>query len=187
MTVVRYVLGVMLLLVIAGCSSQRVAPAVTDLSTRQNEEGQMFNISSPAFKAGTTIPVKYSCKGDDISPPLEWSNAPDGTQSFALIFDDPDAPAGTWVHWVVFNLSFETQALAENVVLPPDTRTGKNSWGKMEYGAPCPPSGTHRYFFKLYALDEAFSLAESVTKADLLSAMEGHILAQAELMGTFSR
>ncbi|MBN1219775.1 MAG: YbhB/YbcL family Raf kinase inhibitor-like protein [Anaerolineae bacterium] len=146
-----------------------------------------FEITSPAFVQGETIPVKYTCDGEDISPPLQWSDLPAGTQSLALISDDPDAPMGTWVHWIVYNLPADTRKLPEQVSLPANSVDGKNSWGRTGYGGPCPPSGTHRYFFKLYALDTMLDLAAGANKTKLLQAMEGHILAQAELMGTYAR
>ena len=149
-----------------------------------------FELKSP-FAAGGPIPRKYTCDGEDISPPLQWSSAPQDTQSFALIADDPDAPIGTWVHWVLYNLPGGTCALPEAILpdanLPDGSRHGKNSWGRLGYGGPCPPSGTHRYFFKLYALDAVLELPAAASKEELLQAMEGHILAQTELMGLYSR
>jgi Raf kinase inhibitor-like YbhB/YbcL family protein len=150
-----------------------------------------FEMTSAAFAHEESIPVKYSCDGEDISPPLGWGDPPEGTRSLALICDDPDAPVGTWVHWVLYNLPVENRSLPEAV--PPDaeladgSRHGQNSWRQLGYGGPCPPSGTHRYFFKLYALDTNLDLAAGANKAQLLEAMEGHILGQAELMGTYSR
>jgi Raf kinase inhibitor-like YbhB/YbcL family protein len=146
-----------------------------------------FEISSPAFAQGETIPVKYTCDGADVSPPLRWDEPPAGTGSLALIADDPDAPVGTWVHWVVFNLPADARELPEQATLPGGSQDGTNSWGRTGYGGPCPPSGTHRYFFKLYALDTTLDLAVGASKEELLQAMEGHILAQTELMGTYSR
>jgi Raf kinase inhibitor-like YbhB/YbcL family protein len=150
----------------------------------------IFELTSAAFAAGEPIPPKYTCDGDDVSPPLEWSEPPAGTQSFALICDDPDAPVGTWVHWVLYDLPAETRTLPEAVPsdadLPSGGRNGENSWRRLGYGGPCPPSGTHRYFFKLYALDTALDLAAGASKKELLGAMEGHVLAQAELMGVYS-
>ena len=145
-----------------------------------------LELTSDAFANGQSIPAKYTCTGRNISPALAWGNPPAGTQSFALIMDDPDAPAGTWVHWILFNIPADTRSLQENV----DTSglsVGKNSWGNLSYGGPCPPSGTHRYFFKFYALDATLSLSPGATKEQLLKTMEGHILAQTELMGTFSK
>jgi Raf kinase inhibitor-like YbhB/YbcL family protein len=151
----------------------------------------VFEMTSAAFAAGEPIPPKYTCDGDDVSPPLEWADPPAGTQSLALICDDLDAPAGTWVHWVLFNLPAGARALPEAVPadadLPDGGRHGNNGWRRLGYGGPCPPSGTHRYFFKLYALDTALDLAAGASKKELLGAMEGHVLAQVELMGVYSR
>lgn len=150
-----------------------------------------LSLSSSAFASGQSIPAKYSCKGQNISPALAWSDTPAGTKSFALIVDDPDAPAGTWVHWVLFNIPASTTGLPEAVKagaqLADGSLQGKNSSGKLGYDGPCPPSGTHRYFFKLYALDTSLNLSSGSSKDQLLKAMQGHILAQGELMGTFSK
>ena len=150
-----------------------------------------FELTSTAFTPGEPIPRKYTCDGEDISPPLRWSDPPQNTRSFALIADDPDAPMGTWVHWVLYNLPAETRTLPEAVPpdadLPDGSRHGKNGWPRLGYGGPCPPSGTHRYFFKLYALDTVLELAAGASKKQLLRAMEGHILGQAELMGLYTR
>jgi len=145
-----------------------------------------LELTSNAFTNGQSIPAKYACTGKNISPALAWSDPPPGTQSFALIMDDPDAPAGTWVHWVLFNIPADARSLQENM----DTSAmsvGKNSWGDLGYGGPCPPSGTHRYFFKLYSLDTTINLLPGATKEQMLKEMDGHILAQGELMGTFSK
>jgi hypothetical protein len=150
-----------------------------------------FELTSTAFAPEKPIPRKYSCDGEDISPPLQWSDPPQGTQSLVLIADDPDAPMGTWVHWVLYNLPANTRTLPEAV--PPDanlsdgSRHGRNSWKRLGYGGPCPPRGTHRYFFKLYALDTMLELEAGATKDQLLQAMKGHILAQTEVMGTYAR
>ncbi len=150
-----------------------------------------IKITSPAFEDGGLIPAKYTCDGADISPPLQWDAVPEGTQSIALISDDPDAPVGTWVHWVLFNLPADTRELAENI--PPDktlangARQGITDFGRIGYGGPCPPSGTHRYFFKIYALDTKIDLAAGARKRDLLKAMEGHILSQGQLIGKYRR
>jgi len=150
-----------------------------------------MNLTSSAFAQGAMIPKEYTCDGRDISPPLSWSEPPEKTQSFALIMDDPDAPMGTWVHWVIYNIPATVHTLREgvppNADLPDGSRQGRNSWRRIGYGGPCPPSGTHRYFFKLYALDTMLGLAAGATKEELLKAMEGNILAQAELMGKYSR
>ncbi len=173
----------MVLPAIAGCAA---SPSPVAKTTSQGASKAML-ITSAAFAAGEPIPAKYTCTGADTSPPLAWANAPDGTQSFALIFDDPDAPGGTWVHWLLFNLPADTRALAENTAPPDGTRIGKNSWGRTDYGGPCPPSGTHRYFFKLYALDAPLTLAAGANKSEIEAAMNGHILAHATLMGIFAR
>lgn len=137
------------------------------------------------------IPRRYACDGEDISPPLAWTGIPEGTKTIALIGDDPDAPIGTWVHWVLFNLPADVKELAEAV--PPDkelssgAKQGKNDFRRIGYGGPCPPGGTHRYFFKLYALDSVLDLAAGVSKADLLKAMQGHVLAEGQLMGKYKR
>jgi len=151
----------------------------------------VFELTSSAFKQGESIPRKYTCDGDDVSPPLAWGDPPQGTQSFALINDDPDAPVGTWVHWVLYNLPAGARSLSERVPsdaeLADGSRNGQNSWRRLGYGGPCPPGGTHRYFFKLYALDTTLDLAPGANKKQLLQAMEGHVLGQAELMGVYSR
>jgi Raf kinase inhibitor-like YbhB/YbcL family protein len=150
-----------------------------------------FELMSTAFEPGEPIPPQYTCDGDDVSPPLGWSDPPPDTQSFALICDDVDAPGGIWVHWVLYNLPAEARGLPEDVPpeadLPDGSRHGENSWPRLGYGGPCPPSGTHRYVFRLYALDTALDLAVGATEEQLRQAMEDHILAQAELMGTYVR
>lgn len=150
-----------------------------------------ITLTSSAFEEGGMIPRKYTCDDIDVSPPLAWDAVPDGTKSLALICDDPDAPVGTWVHWVVFNIPSEVYDLAENQpheeTLPNGATQGRNDFRNIGYGGPCPPSGTHRYFFKLYALDTLLDLKPGATKKDLLKAMEGHILAQAQLMGRYRR
>ncbi len=150
-----------------------------------------LTISSAAFASGQSIPAKYSCVGREVSPPLTWSGAPANTKSFALIVDDPDAPGGTWVHWVMYNIPAAASDLPEAVQpggqLSDGSLQGKNSYGNLGYNGPCPPSGTHRYFFKLYALDAMLNLSAGTSKQQLISAMQGHILAQGEWMGTFSK
>jgi len=150
-----------------------------------------MDIKSQAFVPGALIPPKYTCDGADVSPPLSFTGAPAGTKSFALIADDPDAPMGTWVHWVAWNIPAGTRSLEEGVpkkeTLPDGVRQGSNDFRRVGYGGPCPPSGTHRYFFRLYALDAALNLPATATKQDLEKAMQEHILAQAELMGKYTR
>jgi hypothetical protein len=148
-------------------------------------------VTSSAFQDGGLIPGKYTCDGADVSPPLQWDTVPEGTKSIALICDDPDAPMGTFVHWVLFNLLAETRQLAEKVpadkTLPSGARQGTSGFGRVGYGGPCPPNGTHRYFFKVYALDTTLDLPAGARKSDLLKAMQGHILAQGQLIGKYKR
>ena len=159
--------------------------------TSKIKEGGEMEIKSSAFKEGAIIPGKYTCDNIDISPPLEWSQIPDGTKTFALICDDPDAPVGTWVHWVLFNLPGNILELPENMpkleVLKNGGKQGKNDFGKIGYGGPCPPGGTHRYYFKIYALDKELDTKPGITKKELLKAMEGYILAEGQLMGRYKR
>jgi len=150
-----------------------------------------MEVKSPAFEHEGMIPDKYTCDGKNVSPPLEWYEAPHGTKSFALICDDPDAPMGTWVHWVVYDIPKSIGKLPAHT--PPEKsltnggRQGTNDFHKIGYGGPCPPAGTHRYFFKLYALDICVELDAGATKEQLLRAMKGHILEEAKLMGTYRR
>ena len=144
-----------------------------------------MKITSPAFEHGEEIPSEYSCDSSDISPELNIEGVPENTKSFALINDDPDAPGGTWDHWSVFNIPTHVTKIERG--REPDAVAGKNSWGRTGYGGPCPPSGTHRYFFKLYALDTYLDLEEGSTKEDIEASMAGHIIDSAELMGTYKR
>lgn len=150
-----------------------------------------IKLKSRAFENEGMIPEKYTCDGDDISPPLSWESVPEGTKSIALICDDPDAPAGTWVHWVVYNLPPEIRTLEENITPERSMENGgiqgMNDSQKIGYGGPCPPGGTHRYFFKIFALDAKVDLTPGATKSQLLIAMEGHILAKEDLIGKYSR
>ena len=150
-----------------------------------------FKIFSSAFKEGELIPSKYTCDGLNISPPLNWTEPPAGTKSFALLNDDPDAPIGDWVHWIVINIPYNVRELKEEAsskkLLPKNSFEGITDFRKNNYGGPCPPSGTHRYFFKLFALDKELPINANTTKKQLLETMEGHILAQATLIGKFKR
>ncbi len=151
-----------------------------------------IQLTSPAFEHGEMIPDRYTCNGQDISPALNWAGVPEGAGSLALICDDPDAPMGIWVHWVIYNIPAKTKGLPEDVsaskaTLKNGAIQGTNSWGRIGYGGPCPPSGTHRYFFRLYAVDTSLDLKPGATKAQLLKAMEGHILAECELMGRYAK
>lgn len=150
-----------------------------------------IKMKSTAFGEGGMIPKKYTCDGEDVSPPLSWGPVPGGTKSLALICDDPDAPMGTWVHWVLFNLPPNIQELPENIppqkMLENGAKHGITDFRRLGYGGPCPPGGTHRYYFKLYALDTEINLDAGITKKQLLKAMEGHILAEGQLMGKYKR
>jgi len=154
-----------------------------------------FTLRSPSFEPNGAIPKKHTCEGDDVSPPLAWSDPPAGTKSFAFIVDDPDAPdpkapQTVWVHWVIYGLPASASALPEGVAanaLPAGTRHGLNDWKRTGYGGPCPPIGRHRYFFKLYALDTVLPDLPQANKSKLEQAMKGHILATAELIGTYQK
>lgn len=165
------------------------------VSTDAKEVNPMMKVTSPDFENQGAIPKKFTCDGEDISPALAWSNVPEGTKSFALIVDDPDAPDPasprmTWVHWVMYNIPATVSSLPEGVVdkdLPKGTLQGLNDWKKTGYGGPCPPIGKHRYFHKLYALDIVLPDLKQPTKAKLEKAMEGHVLSKAELVGLYQR
>ena len=159
---------------------------------REKGETTSLQMSSGAFSAGEAIPKKFTCDGPDVSPQLKWNDPPANTQSMALIMDDPDAPGSTWVHWVLYDLPANTRELPEGVAkqeqLSSGARQGRNDFGRVGYGGPCPPPGKpHRYFFKLYALDTKLNLKAGATKADVERAMKGHILAQGELIGKYGR
>jgi Raf kinase inhibitor-like YbhB/YbcL family protein len=154
-------------------------------------EEKLIGLWSNAFKEGEFIPRKYTCDDINVSPPLEWDRIPGKAKSLALICDDPDAPMGTWVHWVIYNIPVNINNLTENIpgdkVLETGALQGTNDFRKTGYGGPCPPGGTHRYYFKIYALDSELELNPGATKGELLHAMEGHILSDGKLMGKYSR
>jgi Raf kinase inhibitor-like YbhB/YbcL family protein len=175
-------------IILLACLSIVLISAVQISSAQQ---GKNMKIESSAFSDGQPIPQKYTCQGADVSPALTWSTAPQNSKSFTLITDDPDAPTGTWVHWVFYNLPSQTHALPESV---PKTEQalggvqGKNDFQKIGYNGPCPPPGRpHRYYFKLYALDTSLNLKPGATKPEVERAMLGHVLAHAEVMGTYQR
>ena len=145
-----------------------------------------MKITSSAFENNSSIPAKYTCDDKDFSPPLQFSQVPTEAKSLVLILDDPDAPGGTWIHWTAWNIDPKTEQIAEGTV-PSGAVQGLTSFGEVGYGGPCPPSGTHRYFFKLYALDNTLELPYQAGKEDIEKVMVGHILAQAELIGTYSK
>lgn len=162
----------------------------TQTSATASAVDSSMQLGSQAYAMGASIPVLYTCDGKDISPPLVWHGVPSGTRSFVLIVDDPDAPGGTWVHWVLYNLPADSRQLPAAIKhkdLPAGTLTGTNSWGKTSYGGPCPPSGRHRYFHKLYALDTVLPKLDAATVTQLEKAMRGHVLASAELIATYQR
>jgi Raf kinase inhibitor-like YbhB/YbcL family protein len=152
-----------------------------------------FSLRSPSFEHQGAIPAKHTCEGDDTAPALAWSDAPAGTRSFALIVDDPDAPdprapKTTWVHWVLYDIPVTARGLPEGAnPLPPGTRQGRNDWKRTGYGGPCPPTGRHRYFHKLYALDTVLGDLGEPTKASVEAAMRGHVVAEANLVGTYQK
>jgi Raf kinase inhibitor-like YbhB/YbcL family protein len=163
-----------------------------ELSSHAKEGAMVLRITSPEFSEGEVIPKKFTCDAQDVSPKLEWKEPPANTQSIALLMDDPDAPGGTWVHWVLFDLSANTRELPEGVAkqeqLASGARQGRNDFGAIGYNGPCPPPGKpHRYFFKLYALDAKLGLKAGATKAELERTMKSHILAQAQLIGKYGR
>jgi len=182
----KFILSIILLYIIT--SSHIFMP-----KTYQTKKGDKmeFKVFSEAFKDGDMIPSKYTCDGVNISPPLNWVHPPKDTKSFALINDDPDAPIGDWVHWIVYNIPSATRELKEDASgkkhLPHNAIEGLNDFRRTSYGGPCPPSGTHRYFFKLYALDTLLNLKTGVAKKELLEAMKGHILALTEMVGKYQR
>ncbi len=169
----------LIIIFIIGCNNE------TDIEEIKTIPGVGKMKLTSVFENNNEIPSEYTCQGADISPELSIEDVPENAKSLALIMDDPDAPIGTWDHWVVFNIPTETKKIAKGT--EPSGVAGKNSWGKTGYGGPCPPSGTHRYFFKLYALDATLDLGEGSDKKDLEKAMQGHIIDKAELIGTYKK
>ena len=169
----------LVLSLVIACSKQELQPA------QNTEVAVNMKLTSSAFQHNAQIPSEFTCDGSDLSPPLSISDVPANAKSLVLISDDPDAPVGTWDHWVVFNIPASTKEIPKGA--EPKGNGGKNSWGRTDYGGPCPPSGTHRYFFKLYALDTILNLPQGATKKDIENAMQGHIIAKTELMGTYKR
>jgi hypothetical protein len=183
------------ILIIAAAGAAAAFGPWSAVATEHGEGEMTLTITSPAFDGGQAIPTVYTCEGEDISPELNWSSLPEGTQSLALIVDDPDAPDPAapkmvFVHWVLYNIPPDASGLPKDVGsdgLPTGTLEGLNNWDRTGYGGPCPPIGEHRYYFKLYALDTKLDPLEQPTKDELLKAMEGHVLAEAELMGTYEK
>jgi Raf kinase inhibitor-like YbhB/YbcL family protein len=181
----------LLFALLVGCTGTPEPATPAAPADAVSEGGATMRLISTAFPEGALIPAQYTCAGEDFSPPLAWSDIPAGAKTLALIADDPDAPVGTWVHWVVFNLPVTAAGLPlgikDETQLAGGGTQGTNSWRRIGYGGPCPPGGTHRYFFKLYALDTTLSLDNRATAKDLQAAMKGHILTQTQLMGRFKR
>ncbi|NOY55482.1 MAG: YbhB/YbcL family Raf kinase inhibitor-like protein [Actinobacteria bacterium] len=187
MRIASIILGITLL---AAACAPDTGPISTDPTTATKQGGTM-RLSSPAFAHNTLIPSRYTCDGFDVNPPLRISDVPSGTMSLVLFVDDPDAPDPkapkmVWDHWVVWNIDPTTTEIGEGSV-PAGAVQGKNSWGRNDYGGPCPPIGTHRYFFKLFALDTTLALTPSASKADVEAAFDGHVIDQTELIGTYRR
>lgn len=177
--------GLVLVGLLASC---RTGPMGPEASDPLDEGPETMKLSSAAFEDGGSIPPEHTCDGEDLSPPLSWTEVPEGTRSLALVVDDPDAPRRVWTHWVVFDLPPDLGSLPADAAdsLPAGAKTGTNDWGKQSYGGPCPPSGRHRYFHKLYALDTTLDL-DAPTKAELERAMQGHVLGHGELVGTYQK
>jgi len=178
-------------LLLTGCLNRPQLAPQQQLANKPKEVKMEMKLESAGFKEGQAIPKQYTCDGVNVSPPLEWNGVPKNAKTLAVICDDPDAPSGTWVHWVLYNLPADDMGLIENAPATEKLKAGgmqgKNDFGKIGYGGPCPPGGTHRYFFKLYALDAELNLKPGATKSELLKSMEGHVIAQGQLMGTHSR
>ena len=175
-------LSIVIILLLPVCTKQ----------IKQTKDVYKMNIYSNVFKNNQMIPSKYTCKGENISPPLNWDSIPENTKSLVLIVDDPDAPMGTWIHWVLYNIPPTLNNLSENIeqnktYIDSGMIQGINSGKYIGYQGPCPPSGTHRYFFKIYALDIAIEPVEKMTKSQILKAMENHIIAHGELIGLYSK
>jgi Raf kinase inhibitor-like YbhB/YbcL family protein len=173
--------GCLALLLLPGCKQE-------ERTSKEDWGDPTMRVTSTAFKEGETIPKRYTADGANVSPPLQWSGAPEGTKSFALICDDPDAPSKTWIHWVAYNLPADVHELAEADSIKSGGKQGKNDFDKSRYGGPAPPKGKpHRYFFKVYALDAVLDLPAEATAQDLERKMKGHVLAHGQLMGKYSR
>lgn len=184
-------LTLLISIVLIGCATRPRPAALTNGASPLLQNTNSIKLTSTAFKEGELIPRQYTCDGVNVSPSLEWSGAPKTARTLVIIADDPDAPAGTWVHWVLYNLPADNIGMVENLPATDELRAGgfqgKNDFGKIGYGGPCPPSGTHRYFFKIYALDSQLSLKAGATKAEVEKSMEGHVVSQGQLMGMYRR
>lgn len=175
----------------AGANVAATPAATKEVGGGTKGDRMTLRLTSTAFEEGGMIPAKYTCDGENVSPPLAWSGVPETARTLALVADDPDAPRGTWVHWVVYQIPATEKGLPENVpareTLDGGARQGRNDFKNTGYGGPCPPSSAHRYFFKLYALDAEPNLPPGVSKEQLLKAIEGHVVAEGQLMGRYQR
>lgn len=174
-----------ILFIVTVCACFIASSAITADQTK--DFVMEFTLLSDKFIDNSYMPDKYTCKGEDISPPLAWHDAPQETKSYVLMMDDPDAPNGTWVHWVLFNIPPTVTKLSEDNKVLVQAINATNSWGEIGYRGPCPPSGTHRYFFKLYALDDKLVLNPNANQKDVIQAMQNHILETAQLVGLYSK
>ena len=175
---------------LSACSKPTsTAPQSTSGPAKQDKSE--IQLTSTAFKEGEAIPRAYTCDGVNVSPPLEWIGVPKTAKTIAIVTADPDAPGGPWTHWVLYNLPADNIGLVENLPTTENLKAGgfqgQNDFEKLGYGGPCPPSGTHHYFFRIYAIDSELPLKARATKAELLKAMEGHVVLQGQLMGTYRR
>jgi Raf kinase inhibitor-like YbhB/YbcL family protein len=188
MRTIAFAFTVVLSLALPGCST---GPRPLPPAQQSPDQKSEIKLTSVAFQQGQPIPRQYTCAGINISPPLEWSGVPKTARTVAIVVDDPDAPGGTFVHWVLYNIPADNIGFVENVPMSETLKVGgfqgKNDFQKIGYGGPCPPSGTHRYFFKLYAVDAELPLKAGATWAELDKALEGHVVAQGQLMGTYQR
>jgi Raf kinase inhibitor-like YbhB/YbcL family protein len=180
------------ILVLAAVTFSIISQTGLGAELQVKQERLAMELKSSVFQNNQDIPKKYTCDGADLSPPLVWNNPPNGAKAFAIISDDPDAPGGTWIHWVIYDLPADARELAEAVPtqesLPDGAKQGVNDFKKAGYGGPCPPRGpAHRYFFKLYALDQPTNLKPRATKQQVLAAMKGHIVGEAQLIGKYKR
>lgn len=174
-----------LLLMALGCAQEPPRTETSATNAEPPRKVSTMKLTSPAFTEGATIPKQYTCDGGDVIPPLTFADVPPETKTLALVVDDPDAPVGTWDHWVVWNIPATVRGVAEGQT--PDGVVGRNSWKKNAWGGPCPPDREHRYFFKLYALDAELALTRDAMKADLEKAMGAHVIARTELMARYDR
>jgi len=175
-----------IVILLCSCSQNLSTKKGVIMKENSFEEVEQFKISSPHFEHMDKIPKIFTCQGEDVNPLLIFQNSPEGTKSIALIVDDPDAPNGDWVHWLIWNIDPVLTRIEKNSI-PPGAVQGTNSWGRQDYGGPCPPKGEHRYFFKAYALDTKLDLEPIAKKQDLLDAMQGHLLAVSELIGLYEK